>query len=215
MNTLDSRFLKVGDCYAHRFSTQGTFRYQLSPLALPLSTRHENDDVNLVTVGVANDKQQQHNVSVTQVGGNLAADPAQLEVGAGDLVVWAADKSVKLGFRVQGQLEDEVIDSAALTDESIFTHAFGLPGTYSWVDANGSGVRGEIEVAMPDAAGSDPKAWLATLEQGEMVHVQGEQASPEQVQIVVGQTVVWAIEKAPGITITDASLLIFQDAPQH
>jgi hypothetical protein len=33
------------------------------------------------------------------------------------------------------------------------------------------------------------------------------EVGPEQVEIVAGQTVVWAVEDSPGVTITDSSLL--------
>jgi hypothetical protein len=39
------------------------------------------------------------------------------------------------------------------------------------------------------------------------VHVTGTRAEPADIEIIVGQTVVWAVEKAPGVTITDRTLL--------
>ena len=45
------------------------------------------------------------------------------------------------------------------------------------------------------------------MQQGTLVHVTGTQAQPAHVEIMVGQTVVWAVEKAPGVTITDRTLL--------
>jgi hypothetical protein len=37
--------------------------------------------------------------------------------------------------------------------------------------------------------------------------VRGERAEPESVDILVGQTVVWAVEDAPGVSITDTTLI--------
>jgi hypothetical protein len=99
-----------------------------------------------------------------------------------------------------------MIDSASLRTESIFTHAFGLPGSYEWADANGSSLRGHVHVAVPDTTGGH-EAWLGRLQEGTLVHVRGERTEPERVDIVVGQTVVWAIEDAPGVSITDTSLV--------
>jgi hypothetical protein len=39
------------------------------------------------------------------------------------------------------------------------------------------------------------------------VIIDGDQANPQEITIVTGQTVFFAVENAPGITITDASLL--------
>jgi plastocyanin len=145
-------------------------------------------------------------VTVSLADGHLTASRAELHIQTGDLVVWSANKSVTFGFRVRGVLGGELIDSASLHTESIFTHAFLRPGNYEWADANGSDLRGHIHVAMPDTVrGHD--AWLDRLHKGTLVHVHGERAEPERVDIVVGQTVVWAIEDAPGVSITDASLI--------
>ena len=209
MNTLDSRFLRLGDCFAHRFSAPGTFGYALSPLPSSLAAHHGEPPALAVIVTAAEDEagaQRQHYVTVSTAGGELRTRPAQLRVTAGDLVIWSGDKSVTFAFRVRGRIRDEVIDSASLRTESVFTHAFGLPGTYEWVDANGSGLRGQVRVAMPTAAASHEE-WLSRLEQGTLVHVRGERAEPESVDIVVGQTVVWAVEDAPGVSITDTTLI--------
>lgn len=209
MNTLDSRFLRLGNCFAHRFGTPGTFGYALSPLPSSLAAHHGELPAQAVIVAEPDDYsagQRQHHVKVSVTGGELHARPAQLRVAAGDLVVWSGDRSVTFGFRVRGRIGDEVIDSASLRTESVFTHAFGLPGTYEWADANGSGLRGQVRVATPDTV-TGHEEWLSRLEQGTLIHVRGERAEPEFVNIVVGQTVVWAVEDAPGVSITDATLI--------
>jgi plastocyanin len=209
MNTLDSRFIRLGNCFAHRFSAPGTFAYALSPIPSSFAAHDGEPPAQAVIVTARDDDrdaQRQHDVKVSMADGELRASPAELRVTAGDLVVWSGDKSVTFGFRVRGRIGDEVIDSASLRTESIFTHAFGLPGTYQWADANGSGLGGQVRVAMPDAA-TGQEEWLSRLEQGTLVHVRGERAEPELVDILVGQTVVWAVEDAPGVSITDTTLI--------
>jgi plastocyanin len=151
-------------------------------------------------------RQRQHDVTVAMSGGQLHARPTELRVTAGDLVVWSADRSVTFGFAVRGQIGEEFVNSASLRTESIFTHAFGLPGTYEWADANGSGLRGQVRVGMPEAAGGHQE-WLSRLGDGTLVHVRGDRAEPDSVDILVGQTVLWALEDAPGVSITDTSLI--------
>jgi plastocyanin len=206
MNSLDSRFIRLGDCFAHRFSTPGTFSYALALLPGALGDHHGDAPAHSVTVSAGDGDQQQHTVTVSRRNGTLAASPAHLKITAGDLVVWAPDRSVTFGFRVRGRVGDDLVDSAALRTESVYTHAFGVPGTYPWADANGSGLRGQVRVAPRDPAAGH-EAWLESLHEGTLVHVRGEQAEPAQIDVVVGQTVVWAVQDSPGVSITDASLL--------
>jgi plastocyanin len=214
MNALDSRFIGQTNCFAQRFSTPGTFRYRLSPIPSPVTAHQEESAAQSVIVSANSGKEQsRHMVKVRLHEGELAASPAHLKIAAGDIVVWSAEKSVKLGFRVRGMIADHMIDSASMRTESIFTHAFGLPGTYRWADANGSRLQGQVRVEMPDTSGGHEE-WFTSLQAGTLVHVRGETAHPEEVEIVVGQTVVWAIEDAPGVTITDATLIGGRQEPE-
>jgi len=213
MNTLDSRFIRLGNCFAHRFSAPGTFTYVLSPLPVSLAARDDDPAAQTVIVRPGDDDteeqsagQRQHYIRVTMASSGLRARPAELRVTAGDLVIWSADGSVTYGFRVRGRIGDELVDSASMRTESVFTHAFGLPGSYEWADANGSRLHGQVHVDTPDASRGHEE-WLSRLEQGTLIHVRGAHAEPESVRIHVGQTVVWAVEDAPGVTITDTTLI--------
>jgi plastocyanin len=202
MNTLDSRVIRPGNCYAHRFSTDGTFIYSLS--LLPTSLRaHEDEPPARSIVVRQNDggPQRQHHVVVRADGTGITATPTHVEIAAGDLVTWSADPSLAFGFRVRGRIDGHVIDSSALHTESIFTHAFGRPGVYGWADANGSEIHGQVHVGMPDPS-QGQESWLEELSKGTLIHVHGGHVHPARVDVVVGQTVVWAVEDAPGISIT-------------
>jgi plastocyanin len=205
VNTLDSRFVRLGDCFAHRFSVPGTFRYTLSVLPSSFAAHHHEGSGLTVTVTPASGAPQATHYLIVSTADGVTALPERATVTAGDLVVWSPDKSVPLGFRVRGTIDEQVVDSGAMRTESIFTHAFGLAGTYCWRDANGSTLKGKIHVAAP---GDDCDTWLERLKDGALVHVRGDRAEPESVEITVGQTVVWAVEDAPGVTITDVSLLL-------
>ncbi|WP_433200041.1 hypothetical protein ACQP00_28070 [Dactylosporangium sp. CS-047395] len=207
MHTLDSRFLSRTDCFSYRFATPGTFCYDVSPLPTPSTM----DDFAVRVASRDGQSQQQHHVTVSRVDGALTASPARLDVALGDLVTWSADSSVGTGYAIRGTLGKAAVDSAALHDDSVFTHAFGLPGTYEWADANGSGLRGVVHVAEAKALGKAGNGhrseWQRALARGTLIHVRGASAEPAEVSIQVGQTVFWAVQDAPGITITDVSLL--------
>jgi hypothetical protein len=51
----------------------------------------------------------------------------------------------------------------------------------------------------------DCEKWMKALSQGALVTIKG-RAEPQQVEIVTGQTVFFAVVDAPGITITDQRL---------
>lgn len=213
MHTLDSRFLALGNCFAHRFSSEGTYSYSLSPLPSSLAAHEDEPPHRSVVVRPSNGAaQRRHAITVQMIDGSLTATPQHMEIHAGDLVLWAADRSLKTGFRVRGRIGRVTIDSARLRHESVYTHAFLLPGTYDWVDANGSDLAGRVTVLAPDQVGREEE-WLESLQEGTLVHVRGDRAEPERVEIIVGQTVVWAIEDAPGVTVTDARLLGIDTSP--
>src|SRR5580692_11834239 len=136
MNSLDSRFLNIGDCYGRRFTHAGTTPYELSHLPLPLGVRVGRDSNLAITVLEASGKHSethQHNVAVSELDGALHAEPAHLEISHGDTVLWVAEKTVKTGFCVRGT-NGQAFDSASLRSNSLYTHAFGLPGHYQWCD---------------------------------------------------------------------------------
>jgi hypothetical protein len=83
-----------------------------------------------------------------------------------------------------------------------------MEGEYEWVDAYGSKVGGTVVVRSPECKDKKAQAqWLRALEDGNVVTISGEKVHPPKLQVITGQTVVWAIEKAPGISITDARLV--------
>lgn len=208
MTTLDSRLLHFTDCFAHRFSTPGTFRYDVSPLPSMFVRRQDDKDEDLQVVVLPGEgSQRQHHLTVSVVRGRLTVAPHRLEISAGDLVCWSADRSVTTGYVVRGRINSDTVDSTELHHESVFTHAFGLPGDIEWMDARGSGLRGRVRVVQPDEKDERHARWGSSIAQGTLIHVRGEQAEPAEIEILVGQTVFWAIEDAPGVTITDSSRL--------
>jgi plastocyanin len=211
VNRLDSRFLNQTNCFSYHFATPGTFRYEVSPLALPFAADDDESALRVVVSEAAGAAQRQHHITVDLAGGKLTAEPARLEIGRGDLVTWSTGGSTALGFAVRGTIGKIAVDSATLRDDAVFTHAFGLPGEYAWADANGSRLRGVVRVVPPMPEGTtaaDRRAqWQRALARGTMILVRGETAEPAEVEIVVGQTVFWAVQDAPGVSITDVALL--------
>ena len=210
MSALDSRFLRLGNCYARKFGKPGSVRYVLTAAAGHCTPA--SDGAYTITVGPGASKKEtsrQHNVLVRLKNSVLVAEPPSLQIEAGDMILWHTPDAAAQGFAVVGEGDAGNFNSGALTDESIYTHAFGLPGLYEWVDAHGGKARGQIRVKTMEAKElGDCKKWLATLGKGSLITINGDKVEPKQIEILTGQTVFWAVQKAPGISITDAKLLL-------
>jgi plastocyanin len=211
MDTLDSRSLRYIDCFAQKFAAPGHVHYRISTLAgacLPI----EDEGEFIIDVRARAEKggeSQQHTVQVRRDGNKFVADPAHLEIHAGDLVLWNTPDPSIGGYVVVGKGAGGKFDSSALTSEAVFTHAFGSPGEYKWVDAHRGKISGVIQVKSLDPKDKEQcQKWLTKLEQGSLIVIEGDSANPSKLEILTGQTVFWAVQKAPGISITDSRLVM-------
>ncbi len=219
MNSLDSRFLRLGDCFAQKFSKAGRYKYIVTAGSGACLSGAEGEYTILVSSARGKEKKEsgsrQHNVSVRLRDGSLVAEPARLEVREGDTVLWHTPDAATPGFAVIGEGKEGSFSSGALAVEAVYSHAFGSPGKYQWVDANGSNVHGEIIVEQLEIKQRDDcRKWIDALSKGTLIHVVRGKAEPSKVRILTGQTVMWAVEKAAGISITDSRLVTRADARQ-
>jgi plastocyanin len=211
MNNLDSRLLRYTDTFVKRFAKPGHVEYRLViGGATLLSVERDSFTIDVNPRRGAEEKRgKQHTVIVRREGRRLVAEPSHLEVEAGDMVLWHAPDPATPGFAVHGRMEQkkERFDSTALSDETIYSHAFGLPGDYHWIDAYGRDLSGVVHVAdLDDAKGKAAHRWQKALHAGTTIKISGDHIEPQKVEILVGQTVFWIVEEADGISITDARL---------
>lgn len=209
MDSLDSRALRLTDCYGQRFMRAGTYPYNVLPVHGHCVTEERPFTVRVgerTTGGTMN----QHSVVVRSQAGRFRAEPAEIAIEAGDLVLWNCPDGKAMPYVVVG--EKPFFASHRLTNESGYSHAFGSAGEYRWRDAYGSGAAGVVRVKNPDCKEhSDFERWHKSLAKGTLVTVTGAKAEPAEVDIVTGQTVFFAITKGPGISITDEHLLHLDD----
>jgi plastocyanin len=210
MNTLDSRSLAIGDCFAVKFTVPGAFRYimSLGAYAPPTVSR---DDGFSITVGAKRDpaaSARQYNLLVKKVGSELVPDTAELVIEVGDTVLWHTTDPAAAGFAVAGSGENFAFGSHLLRAEAIYTHAFGSPGTFEWTDPLARRVSGAV-VVKPVTAKTDKERrdWFNLLSQGAAFEIRGGQVTPAKVEIVVGQTVYWKVWDGDGLAIVDRRLL--------
>lgn len=201
----DSRALRRTDCFGQRFMKAGTYRYGVFP-ANGQHLSQERPYVVKVNEARAGQKMKQHNVSLSAMKGGFAPDKAEMVIDAGDMVVWNCPRKAMTPYVVVG--DKEFFGSSRLVNECGYSHAFGLPGEYHWVDAYGGSVGGVIRVRDPGVkTEADLKKWRETITQGTVVMIDEKQAKPREVDIVVGQTVFFAVTKSKGLSITDERLL--------
>ena len=207
MTNLDSRTLQTTNCYARKFAKTGKVIYRLAPVAADCGP-DGNDSFIVEVVSSKTKETQQHNVVVRLEDRRLVADPPHLKVQVGDMVLWHANGLNNRSFAIRGKGAGGQFSSSSLDKEVVFTHAFGSPGTFEWIDANGSPIKGVIEVVSPDTERrGDCDKWIKSLEKGFVIHIVDKKVRPAKLKVSVGQTVFWAVEKAPGITITDSRLV--------
>ena len=211
MNTLDSRSLRTGDCFGQKFSVPGEVRYFVSAggeLVPEARQRSEGGYILQVVKAASGAKSKQHNVHVTRKGNTLEASPAKLEIQAGDGVLWYTTDPTVTGFHVAGAGKEFHFSSACIETNAVYTHVFGVPGTYEWRDPHGTSIHGKVEVANVIHRNSDERSqWYESLKQPATFEIKGGKSSPASVKIVVGQTVFWSITDSKGVAITDSQLL--------
>lgn len=209
IDTLDSRSLRLTDCYGQRFMREGSYGWA----ALPSGGGAIDDDRPYtleVTPRRKDGKMTQHDIQLRWRNRQYVPDHKQLAIEVGDLVVWHCPDAEAPGWEIAG--DQAFFGSAALVNECGYSHAFGTPGRYEWVDAHGSNVAGVVHVEPVQCKGADDIArWRKQIAEAALVMVQGGKAQPPEVKVVVGQTVYFAVVAGPGITITDRRLLFRQD----
>jgi plastocyanin len=205
VTNLDSRSLTYVDTFGRRFDRPGQVRYRVVSAAVVCQPARDELPLSIeVTTGKGG---EQHDVTVRPDEDRITADPPELRIAAGDVVLWHS-LSTAPGYAVQGESDAGPFDSTSFTSGMLYTHAFGIPGDYEWIDAIGRSVSGTVEVGSLDP--NDRKQcgeWMEALEHGTLVVINGKRSDPPKVSIVAGQTVFFAVTEADGITITDSRLL--------
>jgi plastocyanin len=205
VTTLDSRSLGYTNTFGRSFREPGSVRYRLAGAAFACGIRDELPFA--IEVADGGGEPAQHDVTVRQEGGDLVADPRELSIAAGDFVLWHSARATP-GYTVQGDGAGGAFDSSALTEQTLYTHAFGLPGEYRWVDANRRSVSGVVTVTTLDSdVREECDKWTASLAEGTLVTIDGDRPDPPEVTILAGQTVFFAVTRGDGITVTDDRLL--------
>src|SRR5207244_11665388 len=101
------------------------YAYELSGSPVPCRPFRQ-DQYQIEVAGRGGEgKGRQHDVSVRFEGGHFVADPPQLRISPGDIVLWNAPDPGTPGFAVPGE-GDQAFSSAAMSAECVYSHAFGM-----------------------------------------------------------------------------------------
>lgn len=220
-DNLDSRALRNTDCYGQRFMKPGTYSYALVPAGVAgasgdfpyivevvenASEREGDMHQTTVTVRFVKERHGDCCDERTADPGRFVPDQVRVTIEAGDMIVWNSPDAATRPFAVEGQ--KDFFGSVALTNECGYTHVFMTSGEHEYVDANGSGLRGLVRVVDPKPRDHDElRAWQSRLGEGTLVMISDSRPEPAEVEIMLGQTVFFAVVNGPGVTITDVSLV--------
>jgi hypothetical protein len=222
MFDLDSRLIRFGDSYTQAFPRVGDFSYRVEAPTFP---HPPNTYMLHVSQPGPNPPALHEELVSLGEGYDLLVRDQDLTVFQHDLVRWHTESFEFPAFRVVGGDVQFQFDSARLTDGAVYTHRFGSEGTYEWVDANGSGIHGTVRVDPPptfltsrfaerhsleyrEARTTFMADYQAAVSEAKVVRIHGSTVDPpELVGVAIGQPVVWIIQNAPGITITDRRLM--------
>lgn len=207
MNSLDSRYLRVGDTFAHRFTTPGTHRYALgAPGALGEPGHHAAFAISVAEE--AGTAPGTHYVTVVFANGVFAAEPAELAIKRNDVVMWSTQSESTAGFSVQGGEGRARFDSACLPANSMYSHAFGGTGVFEWTSIVDPKLCGTVTVQPhpPCRTPAEQEAFMSSLAQPTLVMIDGLKAHPKKVSITFGQTVFFAVRSGGDVAIVDSVL---------
>jgi hypothetical protein len=107
-----------------------------------------------------------------------------------------------------------------MSNEAIYAHAFGNPGTFEWIDAIG-GVRPDprpggspptvqgtvIVTPVQVQTEADHQKYATAVATPATFEIQGNMVKPASVTIVVNQRVFWKVWDGTGVTVTDKRLI--------
>lgn len=214
MYQLDSRNLGPQNCYFQKVISKDDVTLEVrksSAAFLPMDKeKSKNLKVKALTASQRStrDAGKQHVIPLDFKDNDFQIDLSKIDIREGDTLVFHQAQRKQPSFAVRGKIGKINFDSSSLTDQAVYTHAFGLPGRYEWADANGSGIGGVVNVVNETADGrKGAERIMKSLENGVLVHIVGKKVSPAEVTISTGQTVFFAVEETAGITITDVNLL--------
>ena len=208
MNSLDSRYLRLGDTFAHRFVKAGTYHYAVTIHGgIELPSHHPRFEITVAKKPGSASKT--HYVTVSYANGVFSVEPKTLRIKHNDVILWTTASAATPGFAVNGESKAARFDSANLPANSMYSHAFGTSGVFEWSSARDPKLNGTVTVAAhpPCHTEEDRSAYLKKLSQAVVVMIDAPKAHPKKISITVGQTVFFAVRSGEDVAIVDRTLL--------
>ncbi len=209
MNSLDSRILRLGDTFAHRFTSAGTYRYTIG-VHCEIATPDHHRSFEIVVAAERGKASKTHYVTVSSAQNGLTAEPESLHISNNDVILWSPASAATPGFAVRGASKTATFDSADLPANSMYSHAFGSEGVFEWRDVRDPKLNGSVTVVAhsPCRSADERDAYLRKLGEATLVMIDAPKAHPKKVSVALGQTVFFAVRNGHGISIVDRLLLV-------
>lgn len=214
MDFINSRHLTDRDGFVQVFSEADHYIYYVTTAPEGYPPRHEDSfQLTVKPSDAAKESGKQHDVRVVWDTGQACykASPAKLEIHQHDFVVWHCERSQGLpAYSVRGQGKAGSFSSSSFGPEAAFTHFFFAPGQYRY-QVNG---KGSYLIDVLDHRTIEEKAYSARVSNPPMVYVRQGRPTPDALEIVTGQTVIWVAEGESGVMIAVPLQPEAQIAPQ-
>lgn len=203
MSEFDGRTMRYTDTFGQRFTEAGTYRYRLGLSPYFRLPDGDNDEFE-VAVARAEGKagSAQHHVTVSWRDGEFRPDRERVEIRSGETVTWAAEDAAVPVFEVAGSGPRGAFSSGRLEHEALVAHVFMSPGRFRWSDAGDPDFGGTIKVRQVlSTTKGEFDAWVKSVSSGTLIRIVGEKADRAQIEIPVGHTVCWTVEKSKGLAL--------------
>lgn len=196
MDLLDSASLRHGDCFGLPMQELGRYSYAI----LPAFGRHLAFDYPFEIEVSPAGSPDQLDIAVGFRDGRFTATPAEARIRPGTMVCWSAEDGSVPGFMIAAR--GGRFASDPLSGPSLYSHRFGHEGVYAWIDRHSGAVSGKVIVASSDSC--DQRAldkWNKQVQQAIVISIPD--AAKAEHRAAIGQAVIFVIDDAAGISITD------------
>jgi hypothetical protein len=204
MSEFDSRLLRYTDCFGQKLPATGQYRFQLGIKPSMRLADVGGDHGHSVEVqdGEGTHEAVQRHVPVDWKNGTFEPQVAVGKASAGDVLTWSGAGPDTPPFEVEMTGPGGNSGSGSMSNGALVTHAFLVPGTYTWHIGDQKEPAGRIRVDQVIAHNKDEfDAWVKSVSQGPMVRIVSGRPDHGDLQIPVGGTICWTVETSSNVFI--------------
>jgi plastocyanin len=210
MEIINSTRLGKYDAFLQRFKQPGHYLYRINHLGEGLEQFQSGPEYEIKVAPSKNKEGIQSPKDAKQFDIQIIYDlktrifhakPSDIEIVAGDFVLWNKISKEGGSYSISGYLDDKMaFNSRQLNSETAYMHMFLIPGEYQYVNGlDNQKEKAAIIRVLP--AKMEKAKWLELLSKPNIVNYDRGAFSPPEIEVVPGSTVIWHINGDHPITI--------------